>query len=136
MSHSKFFLHKNLSYKIIGAIYQVRNIYGSGQKELVYQNALAEELQQLNLPFKREVSITIKSPKTNKTLGNYRLDFLIDEKIILEIKAIKFTPRKIEQQLYSYLRSTPCELGFLVNFGSTNLYLKRIILTNDRKKNI
>ena len=136
MSHSKFFLHKNLSYKIIGTIYQVRNIYGSGQKELVYQNALAEELQQLNLPFKREVSITIKSPKTNKTLGNYRLDFLIDEKIILEIKAIKFTPRKIEQQLYSYLRSTPYELGFLVNFGSTNLYLKRIILTNDRKKNI
>jgi len=135
LSHSKFFLHKNLSYKIIGAIYQVRNIYGSGQKELVYQNALAEEFQQLNLPFKREVSIAIKSPKTNKILGNYRLDFLIDEKIILEIKAIKFTPRKIEQQLYSYLRSTPYELGFLVNFGSTNLYLKRIILTNDRKKN-
>jgi len=114
----------------------VRNIYGSGQKELVYQNALAEELQQLNLPFKREVSIAIKSPKTNKTPGNYRLDFLIDKKVILEIKAIKFTPRKIEQQLYGYLRSTPYELGFLVNFSSTNLYLKRIILTNDRKKNV
>lgn len=61
------------------------------------------------------------------------LDFIIDKKIVLEVKAIKFTPPKIQQQLYSYLKSTPYEVGYLANFGSTELYLKRIILTNDRK---
>jgi GxxExxY protein len=127
------FLHKELSYKTVGAIYSVRNTYGSGQKESVYQNALAEELDGLNIPFEREVSIPIKSAKTNRTLGSYRLDFVIDDKIVVEAKAVKFTPRKMEQQLYSYLRSTTYQIGYLVNFGSTNLYLKRVILTNNRK---
>lgn len=67
-------------------------------------------------------------------MGTYRLDLVIDKKVILEAKAMKFTPTKIEQQLYSYLRSTPYEVGYLVNFGSTKLYIKRVIFTNDRKK--
>lgn len=123
------FLYKDLSYKVVGAIYNVRNAYGSGQKELVYQNALGEEFDNLAIPYKREVSIAIKSVMTGKHLGSYKLDFVVDEKIIIETKAIKFTPAKIEQQLYSYLRSTPYLIGYLVNFGSTNLYFKRIILT-------
>ncbi len=124
------FLYKDLSYKIIGTIYNARNKYGSGQKELVYQNALAEELSEANIPYKREVPIPIKSVTTGKILGSYKLDFVVDEKVIVETKAIKFTPYKMEQQLYSYLRSTEYLVGYLVNFGSTNLYFKRIILTN------
>ena len=123
------FLYRALSYKLVGAMYNVRNSYGSGQKELVYQKALAEELDELNIPYKREASISIKSVKTGKALGSYKLDFIVDEKIIVEAKAMKFTPKKIEQQLYSYLRSTPYKVGYLVNFGSTSLYLKRVILT-------
>lgn len=133
---NRHFLYKDLSYKVIGAIYAVRNTYGSGQKELVYQNALAEELERQNIPFQREVTIKITSPTSGKTMGNYKLDFVIDEKIVIEAKAMKFTPTKIEQQLYSYLRSTQYEVGYLVNFGSTRLYLKRIILTNERKRSI
>jgi len=129
----KYFPHKDLSYKVIGAIYDVRNTYGSGQKERVYQNAFAEELEKRKIPFKKEVTIKITSPISGKTMGNYKLDFVVDDKIIVETKAMKFTPAKIEQQLYAYLRSTQYEIGFLVNFGSTKLYLKRIILTNDRK---
>lgn len=132
----RHFLYKDLSYKIIGAIYAVRNTYGSGQKELVYQNAFAEELEKQNIPFKREVSIKILSPTSGKSMGNYKLDFVVDDKIIVEVKAMKFTPAKIEQQLYSYLKSTQYEVGFLVNFGSTRLYLKRVILTNNRKIHI
>lgn len=127
------FLYRDLSYKVVGVIYNVRNAYGSGQKELVYQNALSEELEGLGIPFEREVSIPIKSVKTGKVLGTYRLDLVIDGRIVVEVKSAKFTPRKIEQQLYSYLRSTAYQVGYLVNFGSTNLYLKRIILTADRK---
>lgn len=126
-------LYKELSYKVIGAVYDVRNTYGSGQKELVYQNALAEELEKRKIPFKREVNIKITSPNSGKTMGTYKLDFVIENKIIVEIKAMKFTPSKIEQQLYSYLRSAKFEIGFLVNFGSSKLYLKRIILTENCK---
>lgn len=126
-------LHKDLSYKVVGCIYEVRNKYGSGQKEPVYQNALAEEFEKKKIPFKREVSIKILSPDTGRSLGNYRLDFVIDKKIVVEAKAMTYTLKKIANQLYSYLRSTPFEVGYLVNFGSTNLYIKRVILTNDRK---
>ncbi|PJE67352.1 GxxExxY protein [Candidatus Shapirobacteria bacterium CG10_big_fil_rev_8_21_14_0_10_40_9] len=129
-------LHKDLSYRVVGCIYEVRNKYGSGQKEPVYQNALAEEFEKKKIPFKREVSIRILSLDTGKSLGNYRLDFIIDEKIVVEAKAMTYTPAKIANQLYSYLRSTTYEVGYLVNFGSTNLYIKRVILTNDRKKQI
>ena len=96
-------LHGALCYQIVGCVYDVRNKYGSGQKESVYQNALAEALTQANLPFKPEVPIVILSVDTGKKLGNYRLDFVVDDKVIIETKAMKFTPTKIEQQLYSYL---------------------------------
>ncbi|MBI5620936.1 GxxExxY protein [Candidatus Gottesmanbacteria bacterium] len=127
------FLYKDLTYTIIGCFYEVRNAYGSGQKELVYQNALAESLDAKHIPFLREVSIPIRSLTTGKTLGTYRLDFVIDEKVVVEAKAMKFTPSKIEQQLYSYLRSTSYQVGYLINFGGTGLYFRRILLTNDRK---
>lgn len=104
-----------MCYRIVGCIYTVRNLYGAGQKELVYQNALAEALQQAAIPF------------------HYRIDFVADEKVIIEVKAVTFTPAKMEQQLYGYLRSTPYEVGYLVNLASSKLYLKRVILTNDRK---
>ncbi|PIV38244.1 hypothetical protein COS31_00450, partial [Candidatus Roizmanbacteria bacterium CG02_land_8_20_14_3_00_36_15] len=129
----KFFPHKDLSYKIIGFLYKVRSAYGNSQKEIIYQNALVEELEEAKIPYKREVDIPIISSKTKKRLGNYRADFLIDNKIIVEIKAIKFTFNKLEQQVFSYLKSTPYEIAYLVNFGSPKLYLKRYILTNDRK---
>jgi len=123
------FLYPKLSYLLLGCIYDVRNTYGNGQKELVYQNALAEKLKLAKIPFKKEVNISIKSEDTGRTLGSYKLDFVVDKKIIVEAKALKFTPSKIQQQLYSYLKSTPYKLGYLVNFGSTKLYFKRVILT-------
>src|SRR3989344_8054157 len=124
-------LHKYLSYKLMEAVFEVRNTYGSGQKESVYQNALAEILNFKSIPFEREVQINILSEESGKKFGNYRLDFVVDGKICLETKAIKFTPVKIEQQLYGYLKSTPFEVGYLVNFGSTRLYWKRIIFRSE-----
>lgn len=126
-------LFPKLSYELMGAAFEVRNSLGAGQKELVYQNALEEQFQIRGIPFEKEVQINILSEKSGKKLGNYRLDFVVDGKICIELKAIKFTPIKIEQQLYGYLKSTTYELGYLINFGSSKLYWKRIILTNDRK---
>ena len=67
-----------------------------GQKESVCQKALEEKLELRGLPYNREVSITVQSEDTGKLLGKHRLDFVIDEKVIVEIKAVKFTPKKIE----------------------------------------
>jgi GxxExxY protein len=133
LSDSNNFLYKDLCYKIIGCIYEVSNTYGSGQKELVYQNALAELFIRDKITYRQEVPISIISQYSGKPLGKYRLDFVIEDKIIIELKAIKFTPNRIQNQLYSYLYSSKYEVGYLVNFGSTKLFLKRVILTNDHK---
>ena len=129
----KPFLYKDLCHKILGAMFTTRNTYGSQQKESVYQNGLEEELVELGISYKREVPVKILSPKTGKVMGVHRIDFIVDEKIIVETKAKTFIPEKIENQLYNYLRSTPYQVGYLINFGSSRLYYKRVILTNDRK---
>jgi len=126
----KYFPYKELSYKIVGIFFRIRNNYGNFHKELIYQNAFEEELKDLKIPFKREIEIPIFSSKSGKKLGFYRADFLIDNKIIVEIKALKFVPQKLEQQIFKYLKSTSYEVGYLVNFGSTNFFFKRFILSN------
>ena len=126
-------LYKELSYQIQGAVIEVRKNYGSGHKESVYQSALVEELQLRQIPYKREPSIQIMSPKTNKMIGVYRPDFLIDDKVILEVKAVEILARKLIDQLFDYLRNSRYELGYFVNFGGPKLLMKRIIYTNDRK---
>ncbi len=125
-------LHETLTQKIIGLCYEIHRQYGSGQKESVYQNAFAEKLTLNHLLFNREFPISIKSLDTHKILGTHRLDFVIEEKVIIELKAIKFTPQKLEQQLYSYLRNSPYQLGLMINFGSSKLYVRRVIYTGSR----
>ncbi len=127
------FLYKELCHQILAAMFATRNSYGAHQKESLYQKGFAEELQERDLKFNAEVPVEILSPKSGKPVGKHRLDFVIDKKVIVETKALTFIPRKIEDQLYNYLRSTPYQVGYLINFASTNLYYKRVILTNDRK---
>src|SRR3990172_1774277 len=122
-------LHGRLTEQIIGFCYEAHRQYGSGQKESVYQNALEEKFSAKKILFKREAPITVLSEDTGNRLGSHRLDFFIDEKVILKIKAIKFTPAKLEQQLYSYLRNSPYKVGLMINFGSSRLFVRRVILT-------
>jgi GxxExxY protein len=127
-------LYPELSYQVQGAAIEVRKNYGSGHKESLYQNAFAEELTTRKIPFEREASIQIKSPKTGKLVGSYKPDFLIDDKIIVEIKALEVIPRKLIDQLFDYLRNSNYELGYFINFAGPKLYMRRIIYTNDRKQ--
>ena len=124
-------LHGELTGKVIGACYEIHRQYGSGQKESVYQKALEEKLTMLNIPFIREKIINIASVDSGQKLGIYRLDFIVDEKLVVETKAIKFTPIKLAQQLFSYLRNTGYPVGLMINFGSSRLFVKRVILTKD-----
>lgn len=126
-------LEKDLSYKIIGCIYNVANKYGKGLKEQIYQKALVEELKFKNLPFVEQKRINIYSFDTGKHLGVYIPDFVIDDKIIIEIKASNFNNKSYVEQQRSYLRVSRYEIGYLVNFCTDELFIKRSIYTNDRK---
>mgnify|MGYP001557953954 CR=1 FL=1 len=80
-------LHKELSYQIQGAAIEIRKNFGPGHKENIYQNAFAEELKFRSINFEKEKSIRIYSPKTGKVIGCYKPDFIVDNKIIIELKA-------------------------------------------------
>lgn len=126
-------LEKDLCYKIQGCIYNVANKYGKGLKENIYQNALVEEFQKNNLKAEGQKRINIYSFDTGKKLGTYIPDFVIEHKVVLEIKASGFTTRQNLEQQRSYLRISEYEIGYLVNFCTDEIYIKRSIYTNDRK---
>jgi GxxExxY protein len=129
-------LYKELSYKIRGAAIEVKKNYGLGHKEVLYQRAFAEELALRKICYETEKAIKIYSPKTKKAIASYQPDFVVEDKIIVELKALEKTPQIAIDQLYSYLRNSDYELGFLINFSSNGVDIKRIIYTNGRKKHI
>lgn len=129
-------LYEELSYQIRGAAIEVRKNYGLGHKEQLYQGAFAEELTLRGVQYQREKSIRIYSPKTKRVIGSYQPDFVVEGKIIVELKALECLPRRMTDQLYSYLRNSRYEWGFLINFGSDGVGIRRVIYTNDRKKHV
>ncbi|OGZ12622.1 MAG: hypothetical protein A3D67_04435 [Candidatus Lloydbacteria bacterium RIFCSPHIGHO2_02_FULL_51_22] len=132
MNSDKKIMYKDLSYVLQGLFFSVRNDVGSGHKEQIYQKALEKELERNKIAFKREPPIKIYS-HSRDFLGLYRPDFLVDSKIILELKAVIFVSRQEIARVYDYLRNSEYELAYLINFASPKLYIKRIIFTNDRK---
>lgn len=126
-------LHKDLSYLIQGCCFEIRKEYGASQKESVYVNLLKEYLEMKGLLVEKEKSIKIHSSKTGKLVGSYRPDLVINRKIIIEVKSSSFATKVDEKQLYYYLRNSEYELGYLVNFGTPKLFLKRIIYSNNKK---
>ncbi len=126
-------LYPELSYIIQGCIFDIRKNYGPGQKEVVYQRLLKEKLEASKLRVKREKKINIFSHESGKIVGTYQPDILVEDKIILEIKSSRFTNKTDEKQLYYYLRNSEYELGYLINFSTPQLFLKRIIYSNTKK---
>lgn len=126
-------LEAELSYKIRGCVFEVANKYGIGLKEQIYQKAMAEEFQKQNLNFEEQKRINIYSLETGKKLGVYVPDFVVENKIILEIKSSNFTTQTDIAQQRSYLRASIYEVAYLVNFGTLKLDIRRSIFTNDRK---
>lgn len=113
---TKDLLYKELVYKLQGIIFEVYKTLGSGFKESIYQNALEEEFINQHFLYKREPTLKIRYKE--KLVGYYKPDFIIDDKIIIELKAVPIMPKYFETQLYYYLKATNYKLGLLVNFGS------------------
>jgi GxxExxY protein len=129
-------LYEELSYQIRGAAIEVRKTYGTGHKEILYQRAFAEELGLRKIKYEREKPIKICSPKTGKVIGSYQPDFIVEDKIIIELKALEKIPHRMTDQLYGYLRNSLYELGFFINFRSSGVSIKRVIYTNDKKQGV
>ena len=120
-------LHEDLSYKIRGCVFKVYNSLGFGHKESVYHKALTTEFNKRHINFEQEKSLDIFYE--NEKVGNYRPDFVIEGKIIIEIKAQDFLIKDNERQVINYLKSTNYQLAFLVNFGGSKLDIRRLVWT-------
>jgi len=118
-------VEKELSYKIIGILFDVYNNLGGGYQEKYYQRAVSQEFKNRDIKFKEQISIPLSFKGIS--IGRYFFDFLIEDKIILEIKvANKFYIRDVKQVL-AYLKATNTSLGILANFNRNNLQFKRIL---------
>ena len=115
------------TYKIRRAAFNVYNVLGFGHKEQVYQKAIAKEFEEMKLPYKKEESLQVKYK--DEIVGNYRPDFIVDYKVILELKSVEFMPKSYEIQLIHYLKTTGFQVGLLVNFGGPKLVIKRLVWT-------
>lgn len=120
-------IHADITYKIRRAAFNVYNVLGFGHKEQVYQKAIAREFEDIKLSYKKEESLEVKYK--DEVVGNYRPDFVIDDKVILELKSVEFMPKSYEIQLIHYLKTTGFQVGLLVNFGSPKLVIKRLVWT-------
>ena len=112
-------LHKELTFKIIGVFYKVHSAIGCGFPEKIYQRAMEVELEKEKIPYKTQKEINVKYE--GQEIGRFRLDLIIDDKIIIELKALERLPKVCKEQLISQLKASPYEIGFLVNFGSPKL---------------
>ncbi len=91
-------LYKELSYIIQGCCFEIRKEYGPGHKETIYANLLKEYLELKGLKVEKEKPIKIYSSKTNKVVGIYRPDFVVNNSILIEVKASKLTTKRDERQ--------------------------------------
>jgi GxxExxY protein len=123
-------LHKDLTDIIIKTFYEVYNELGYGFLEKVYHNALIMELKKKGLIVTSQEKINVYY-KGNK-VGEYYADIMVENKIILELKAADYIVEEFECQLLNYLRGTDCEVGLLLNFGKKPEF-KRKIFDNSRK---
>lgn len=124
-------LHEDLTYKIRGAVFEVRKKLGSGHKESVYHNALKLEFEKRHLPFESEKVINVVYD--DKKVGVYTPDFLIDGKVIIELKSLPYIGDPIKKQVWNYLKGGPYELALLVNFGPDGAEIERIIDSPKKK---
>ena len=124
------YLHQDLTQKIIKAFYDVYNTLGYGFLEKVYHNALLIELQKIGLSYSSQHPIDVYYEDT--IVGKYFADIIVEERVVIEIKAKQALCEEHEYQLINYLKATDIEIGLLLNFGK-NPELKRKIFTNDRK---
>lgn len=118
-------IYPELSYKIIGCAFDVYNSIGGGHREEYYQRALAESFSKQNLKFSQQINFPLKYK--DKIIGKSFLDFLLDDKIVVEIKKGEHFSKTNIDQVMEYLKLSNLKLAILINFGNQGVMFKRII---------
>ena len=126
----KYLIFKELSYEVVGCCYEVYNELGSAHKEQVYQEALKLAFEEKGISYEDKKRLKIKFK--GKAVGVYEPDFIIDNKIIIEIKSVLNMSKVFENQLYYYLRGSEYKLGYLINFGNDHLDIRRRVYDSAR----
>lgn len=116
--------YKEITEKIIGSAMKVHAALGNGFQEVIYQRALEIEMKDAGLNFSREFSMPVYYK--NQQIGERRVDFFVEEKIMVELKAIIQLENVHLAQAKNYLEAYNIQVGLLINFGSTSLQFKRL----------
>ncbi len=124
-------IYKDITYKIRGAAFKVKKELGLGHKEVVYHKALEKEFQNQGLNYESESSISVNYQ--GKFVGTYQPDFLIEDKVIVELKALPRIAKPQQEQLWSYLKGSKYKLAMLINFGGADVEFKRVVYDSARK---
>ena len=119
-------LYKDLTDRILKAAYTVHSELGCGFLEKVYQEALAIQMTEMNIPFEREKHLNVFYH--GKCLQcDYIADFVVDDKVILELKAVTEMENVFKAQTINYLKITGYKIGFLMNFGQEEFQFKLFV---------
>ena len=124
-------LHSEITDLILKAFYKVYNILGYGFLEKVYENAMRIELTEMELNVLQQKKIKVFYEKN--LVGDYFADLIVNQLVIIELKASENICEEHEAQLLNYLKATNIEVGLLLNFGKEPKF-KRKLFTNDKKK--
>lgn len=126
------YLHKELTSKIIEAFYKVYNSLGFGFLEKVYENALKYELEFMHLKVEKQKPIDVYYREIK--VGEYFADLIVENKVILELKAAESLIEEHELQLINYLKATEIEVGLLLNFGKKPEIRRKIFTNSNQRK--
>jgi GxxExxY protein len=121
-----------LTGRIIGCAMEVHNQLGNGFQEVIYQRALSIEMELQGLDYIREMEMSIHYK--DRGIGTRRVDFFVEDKIMVEIKAVKTLEDVHLAQAINYLEAYGVDIGLLINFGNTKLDFKRVMKPNKLSK--
>jgi GxxExxY protein len=120
----KEFLYKDITEKIIKCFYNIYDELGSGFLESVYEKALMIELEEIGLKADSQKSLNVYFK--DQLVGEFKTDIIVEDKVIIEIKAVTKIMPQHEAQLINYLKATGVKVGLLVNFGDKLQFKRRV----------
>ncbi|MDR0518080.1 MAG: GxxExxY protein [Fibromonadaceae bacterium] len=126
-------LHETLTHKIIGCAMNVHKALGNGFQEVIYQRALEIEMQRACLNFVREMEMPIFYRDIQ--IGTRRVDFFVEDLVMVELKALVAIERVHLAQAKNYLEAYKMQIGLLINFGANSLEFKRVYIDKPISKN-
>ncbi len=118
-------VHEELSYKILGVLFEVNKEVGYGHREKIYQKAIAAHLRNRNIPFREQVEADLIA--AGEKIGSVILDFLVEDRVVLEIKASNFFVASDFRQVKTYLQTMRLQLAILATFSPTGVRHQRIV---------